>query len=51
MSKKKPAKAKTARGIRNLPAKSLSAKSARDVKGGRKAGKGQQEFLSAIRER
>ena len=34
MSKKKAAKAKTARGIRNLPAKTLSAKQARKVRGG-----------------
>ena len=35
MSKKKAAKAKAARGIRNLPAKTLSAKHARGVKGGK----------------
>lgn len=34
MSKKKPAKAKKSAGIRNLKAKSLSAKQARGVKGG-----------------
>jgi hypothetical protein len=42
--KKKSVKAKAAR---NLPAKTLSAKHAKRVKGGggRKAGKGQQEYL------
>jgi type VI protein secretion system component Hcp len=34
MSKKKAAKAKAARGIRNLSAKTLTAKQARGVKGG-----------------
>ena len=44
--KKKAGKAKTAsRKVKDLPAKKLSAKSARAVKGGRKAGKGQQEYL------
>ena len=47
MSKKKAEKAKAARGVRNLPAKTLNAKQARGVKGGRKAGKGQQEFFVA----
>ncbi len=35
VSKKKAAKAKTARGIRNLPAKTLTAKNARNVKAGK----------------
>jgi hypothetical protein len=35
MSKKQAAKAKAARGIRNLPAKSLNAKQAGGVKGGK----------------
>ena len=44
--KKKAGKAKAAsKKVKDLPAKKLSAKSARTVKGGRKAGKGQQEFL------
>jgi hypothetical protein len=43
--KKKAAKSKGARGVRNLPAKTLSAKDARGVKGGRKAGKLQHEFM------
>jgi hypothetical protein len=34
MKKKKAAKAKKARDIRNLPAKTLTAKQARSVKGG-----------------
>jgi hypothetical protein len=34
MSRKKTAKAKATRGIRNLSAKTLSAKQARGVKGG-----------------
>jgi hypothetical protein len=42
VKKKKAARARTAR---NLPAKTLNAKQATGVKGGRKAGKGQQEFL------
>ena len=46
MSKKKATKAKTARGVRNLPAKTLSAKDARGVRGGRKTkGKLQHEFI------
>lgn len=44
--KKKAGKAKAAgKKIKDLPAKKLTAKSARTVKGGRKAGKGQQEYL------
>jgi hypothetical protein len=35
MSKRKAAKAKAVRGIRNLPAKKLSADQARGVKGGK----------------
>jgi hypothetical protein len=35
MSKKKAAKSKGARGVRNLPAKTLTAKDARGVKGGK----------------
>ena len=46
MKKKRAAKRKT---VRDLSAKTLSAKSAKRIKGGsithRKAGKGQQEFL------
>jgi len=34
MKKKKTAKPKKARGVRNLPAKTLTAKQARSVKGG-----------------
>jgi len=46
MTKKKTGKAGAAKKkVKDLPAKSLSAKSARRVKGGRKAGKGQQEYL------
>ena len=42
--KKKAVKAKAAsKKVRDLPAKKLSAKSARSVRGGRKAGKAQQE--------
>jgi hypothetical protein len=37
MSKKKAAKAKADRGIRNLPAKPLSAKHARGIRGGDKS--------------
>jgi len=44
--KKKAGKAKAAnKKMKDLPAKKLSAKSARSVRGGRKAGKGQQEYL------
>jgi hypothetical protein len=44
--KKKAGKAKAAgKKVKDLPAKKLNAKSARSVRGGRKAGKGQQEFL------
>ena len=44
--KKKAGKAKAAnKKVKDLPAKKLSAKSARSVRGGRKAGKGQQEYL------
>jgi hypothetical protein len=44
--KKKAGKAKAAtKKVKDLPAKKLSAKSARGVRGGRKAGKGQQEYL------
>ena len=44
--KKKAVKAKAAsKKVRKLPAKKLRAKSARSVRGGRKAGKGQQEYL------
>jgi hypothetical protein len=46
MKKKKPGKAKaSSKKVKDLPAKKLSAKSARGVRGGRKAGKGQQEFF------
>ncbi len=49
MNKKKTGKAK-AKGkankrVKDLPAKTLSARNARDVKGGRKAGKEQHEYL------
>jgi hypothetical protein len=44
--KKQTGKAKTAKKkVKDLPAKTLGAKSARSVRGGRKAGKGQQEYL------
>jgi hypothetical protein len=44
--KKKPGKAKAAnKKVKDLPAKKLSEKSARAVRGGRKAGKEQQEYL------
>jgi hypothetical protein len=44
--KKKAGKAKaSSKKVKDLPAKKLSAKSAQGVRGGRKAGKGQQEFF------
>ncbi len=46
MSQKKASKSKS-RGLRNLPEKTLSAKRAKNVRGGggRKAGKEQHEYL------
>ncbi len=49
MTKKKAAKASKARGIRKLPSKTLTAKQARDVKGGRKIGDIKGESLGIIR--
>ena len=44
--KKKAGKAKAGnKKVKDLPAKKLSAKSARGVRGGRKAGKEQHEYL------
>jgi hypothetical protein len=45
MKKKKASKSKAARGVRNLPAKTLTAKQARGVKGGHTVRKGEPVLL------
>ncbi len=46
MSQKKKGKAKAVRGLRNLSEKTLTARSATGIRGGRKAGGEQKEFLT-----